>query len=156
MALHYRKICTKAMLAIALAALHSPAIAQHSSNFGVVSISSSSAEPIRGHTQGFVPLSSLVLRDDHGNTCVGYAETEPDHVLQVTESLGAIALRVNSNGGDTTLLVQGDDGRTWCGDDFQGTTDARIRIGNFTEGTYQVWVGSFDAGVRYQYSIQIQ
>lgn len=137
--------------------LQNRAIAQHASNFGVVSLSSSSpSESVRGHTQGSVPLSSMVLHDQAGNTCVGYAESEPDHVLQVTENLGAIALRINSNGGDTTLLVRSDDGRTWCGDDFRGASDAHVQIGNLTQGTYQVWVGSFDAGVRYQYTLQIQ
>lgn len=133
------------------------AIAQQSSNFGVVSLSSSSpSSSVRGHTQGSVPLSSMVLHDQAGNTCVGYGESEPDHVLQVTDNIGAIALRVDSNGGDTTLLVRSNDGRAWCGDDFRGAPDARVRIGNLTQGSYQVWVGSFDPGVRYQYTLHIQ
>ncbi|MEB3210572.1 MAG: hypothetical protein VKL39_04430 [Leptolyngbyaceae bacterium] len=146
------------MSMVAIATLAYPVAAQQASNFGVITLSSPSQAPqgaTRGHTQGSVPLASMARHDSQGNMCVGFAESEPDHVLNVQDSMGAIALRVDSNGGDTTLLVQAENGTIWCGDDAGGSTDARVQIGNLTPGNYQVWVGSFDPGVRYQYQLHV-
>lgn len=161
---NYQRLTIWGILSVALATVgnalvaNSVAVAQNSANFGVITLSSASGVPggpVRGHTQGSVPLSSMARQDNQGNMCVGFAESEPDHMLRVEQDLGAIALQVNSNGGDTTLLIQSTDGRTWCGDDAGNSSDARVQIRNLTAGDYRVWVGSFDPGVRYQYTLQI-
>ncbi len=158
MASNYHALARWGILSVALAMVHYPAAAQNSANFGVITLSSPSqlqGQSVRGHTQGSVPLASMVRQDNQGNTCVGFADSEPDHILRVEQDLGAIALRVNSNGGDTTLLVQSSDGRAWCGDDAGNSTDARVQINALTTGDYRVWVGSFDPGTRYQYTLQM-
>ncbi|MEM9448386.1 MAG: hypothetical protein AAGA75_07615 [Cyanobacteria bacterium P01_E01_bin.6] len=154
----YARLAVLGLVPIALATVHLPAFAQNSANFGVITLSSPSQPPqgaTRGHTQGAVPLASITRNDNQGNLCVGFAASEPDHILQVDQDLGAIAIRVDSNGGDTTLLVQAEDGRTWCGDDVGNSTDARVQINNLASGDYRVWVGSFDPGTRYQYQLII-
>lgn len=146
------------IFALALAALASPAVAQ-TANFGRVTLSSASlqsASPLQGYTQGSVPLASMVLEDHSGNLCVGFAESAPDHVLVAEQNLGPVTLRVNSGGGDTTLLVRRSDGTTWCGDDAGNSADATVRLNNMRADTYQVWVGSFDSGVRYDYTLSVQ
>ena len=150
-------VLRRMMPVVAIAAIAYPAVAQRAANFGVITLSSSSQAQgqTRGHTQGSVPLASITRQDSQGNMCVGFAESEPDHVLRANQNLGAIAVRVDSNGGDTTLLVQAANGTTWCGDDAAGSTDARVQINNLSSGDYHVWVGSFDPGVRYQYRLHI-
>jgi hypothetical protein len=141
---------------MAIAAVSAPVMAQRA-NFGVIHISSSSQtqSEARGYTQGSVPLASMARHDSQGNMCVGFAESEPDHILRIDQDLGSIDLRVDSNGGDTTLLIQAANGITWCGDDEGHSTDAHVQLTNLRAGDYQIWVGSFDPGVRYQYRLHI-
>ncbi|MEB3357806.1 MAG: hypothetical protein VKK04_13840 [Synechococcales bacterium] len=136
----------------------SPLVAQSASNFGTISLSpGSSPASVRGYTQGSMPLSAIAPQDQSGTLCVGFAESEPDHVLVLSEAIATLSLRVDSNGGDTTLLVQGPNARTiQCGDDTGSNPDASIRSQNWQPGEYKVWVGAFDAGVRYDYTLSVQ
>ncbi|MGF1497631.1 MAG: hypothetical protein ACFB8W_12525 [Elainellaceae cyanobacterium] len=135
-----------------------PAIAQSASNFGTIALSpGSSPDPVRGYTQGSMPLAAIAPQDQNGALCVGFAESEPDHVLVLSEAIANLTIRVDSRGGDTTLLVQGPNARTiQCGDDMGNNPDASIRSQNWQPGEYKIWVGAFDAGVRYDYTLTIQ
>lgn len=154
------RAATALILTLAIAStIAQRAPAQASSNFGVVTLSAATRlnhPPIEGYTQGSVPLASIAMHDRAGNRCVGFAATEPDHLLSVEQNLGQLVLRVNSQGQDTTLLVQDADGNTWCGDDTGRSADATVRINQMGPGDYRVWVGSFDAGQRYDYTLEVQ
>ncbi|MGB3491183.1 MAG: hypothetical protein WBA57_00540 [Elainellaceae cyanobacterium] len=147
-------------LTVAIAPMTSQrAMAQSRSNFGVVQLSAASRteHPLtQGYTQGSVPLAAIATHDINGNRCVGFAETEPDHVLEVQQTMGQTVIRVNSDGNDTTLLIQDEQGRVWCGDDTGRSADATIRINRMEVGEYRVWVGSFDAAQSYNYSLDMQ
>ena len=130
--------------------------AQADSNFGTVQITSSSNESVNGYTAGTVPLFAILnVREDQNNQpCVGYAERNPDHILQVATTLSALIIEVNSNGGDTTLMIETPDHTIYCSDDGNDA-DAVITGQDWGVGDYKVWVGAFDAGQRYDYTLEI-
>ncbi|MEO0406109.1 MAG: hypothetical protein AAF289_02035 [Cyanobacteria bacterium P01_A01_bin.135] len=135
--------------------LISPAVGQSAANFGSATLRNGSvARPLQGHTQGTTPLSTIARQDAQGNHCIGYGESEPDHILILPQALSRITLSVNSGGQDTTLLVRGG-GQVFCADD-SNNADARLQAQNWGPGEYQVWVGSFDPGVRYDYQLGVQ
>lgn len=157
-------IVSQSLIAVSLSLAIAPltllgATAQTRANFGVVQLSAASRteQPlIQGYTQGSVPLAAIAAQDAAGNRCVGFAETEPDHLLDVQQNMGQVLIQVNSGGNDTTLLIQDDQGRVWCGDDTGRSVDATVRIDQMNVGEYRVWVGSFDAAQRYDYSLGMQ
>ncbi|MGB3613723.1 MAG: hypothetical protein WBA10_08015 [Elainellaceae cyanobacterium] len=134
-----------------------PAMAQSEANFGSVTLQNGSAPgPLRGHTQGTTPLSAIARQDANGTHCVGYGETEPDHILVLPQPVSRITVMVNSGGQDTTLLVRAaGNGQVFCADDSDNA-DARLQGQGWGAGRYQVWVGSFDPGVRYDYQLTVQ
>lgn len=158
------RIVSQSLVAVSLSAAIAPmmlqeAIAQTRANFGVVQLSASSRTEhpaIQGYTQGSVPLAAIAAHDAAGTRCVGFAETEPDHVLDVQQNIGQMLIQVNSGGQDTTLLIQDEQGRVWCGDDTGRSLDATVRIDRMSVGEYRVWVGSFDAAQSYNYFLDMQ
>lgn len=130
--------------------------AQADSNFGTVRITSSSDAAVDGYTAGSVPLFAIsnVREGENNQPCVGYAERNPDHILQVATSLSDVIIEVNSNGGDTTLMIEAPDHTIYCSDDGNDS-DAMITGQNWGAGDYKVWVGAFDAGQRYDYTLEI-
>jgi hypothetical protein len=137
-----------------------PVLAQ-SANFDSMTLSSGFSPAdgtVRGYTQGSFSLSSIANRDRSNNLCVGFADTTPDHILVLQQNFSQLTLQVNSGGGDTTLLVQGpNDGTVRCGDDTSRTnTDASIQDTGWQAGTYRVWVGAFESGVRHDYTLTVR
>jgi hypothetical protein len=136
-----------------------PALAQNA-NFGSITISSNSlasTPSLRGYTDGSFSLSSIANRDRNGNLCLGYADSTPDHILVLEQDFSQLSLRVNSGGGDTTLLVQGpNDNTVRCGDDTRNSPDASVQDSNWSAGRYKVWVGAIDSGARHEYTLTIQ
>lgn len=130
--------------------------ARADSNFGTVSVSASPNESIEGYTGGSVPLFSIlnVREDVNGESCVGYAEREPDHILSVSQPLSRITIEVESNGSDTTLMIEAPDETVYCGDDGNDS-DAVIEGRQWAAGEYKVWVGTFDAGQAHNYTLEI-
>lgn len=137
-----------------------PVLAQ-SANFDSLTLSpgfSTADGTAQGYTQGSFSLSSIANRDRSDNLCVGFADTTPDHILVLEQDFSQLTLQVNSGGGDTTLLVQGpNDSTVRCGDDTGRTnTDASIQDSSWQAGTYKVWVGAFESGIRYDYTLTVQ
>lgn len=80
-----------------------------------------------------------------GNGCVGYVSTSPDFELRYTAgSLPLIFRTIAEN--DTTLVINGPDGRWHCDDDGYDEGDAEVVFSNPASGTYDVWVGSYSEG----------
>ncbi|MCA6527475.1 MAG: hypothetical protein ACK5Y4_02415, partial [Pseudanabaena sp.] len=60
-------------------------------------------------------------------------------------------MQVKSSG-DTILLVRGPGG-SWCSDDV---SDRNPEIsGDWLEGTYEVWVGSYEENTSFPYLLQL-
>lgn len=80
-----------------------------------------------------------------GNSCVGYVSSSPDFELQYTAgSLPLIFRTIAEN--DTTLVINGPDGRWYCDDDGYDEGDAEVVFSSPASGTYDVWVGSYSEG----------
>jgi hypothetical protein len=76
------------------------------------------------------------------NGCVGMISSAPD--FQLTYEAGSLPLSFGTRSrSDTTLVINGPDGRWACDDDSGGDTDALVTYRNPRSGVYDVWVGAF-------------
>jgi len=74
--------------------------------------------------------------------CTGMIANAPD--FEVTYSAGSLPLAFRTlSSADTTLIINGPDGRWYCDDDSYGDGDALVRFNRPQSGTYDVWVGVF-------------
>jgi hypothetical protein len=83
--------------------------------------------------------------------CIGFIDAEPDHKITLTKPFKYLNMQVKSSG-DTILLVRGPGG-SWCSDDV---SDRNPEIGgDWLEGTYEVWVGSYEENTSFPYLLQL-
>lgn len=130
-------------LAAVAVLVSTPAAAQDFSrapSFGTVNLSA-----------GFTPdprtvdvvAGGTINASNGASGCVGRIASAPD-------------VRLNWNGGgslplvfrtrssrDTTLVINGPDGRWHCDDDSGGGVNARVIFRNAPSGQYDVWIGTF-------------
>ncbi|MEB3335824.1 MAG: hypothetical protein VKJ46_00050 [Leptolyngbyaceae bacterium] len=130
-----------------------PALADNA-NFGTLSLApgfSSSEGIARGSTGGSFSLPAIANSDYKQRLCLGYAGDKdvPDHILVLQKNFAALKLKVTSGRNKTTLLVKGPDGIIRCGKD-------QIEDSNWAAGTYKVWVGALEAGMRRDYKLTVQ
>jgi hypothetical protein len=82
---------------------------------------------------------------DLGSSCVGTVASSPDVVLNFRSAGGRLAIGVLS-GSDTSLVINGPDGRFYCNDDNSGLNPGLV-WGQAPSGQYDIWVGAVgDAG----------
>ena len=143
-----KKLHLLAMAASAAAILAIPAAAQNTNgrpNFGTVTLRS-----------GFTPDPRVIPVVSGGNinasrvrgsgTCRGFISGNPD--VRVIYSRGSLPLIISvASGSDTTLVVNGPDGRWRCDDDggVNGLNPS-IRYERPLSGRYEIWVGSYRSG----------
>jgi len=73
-------------------------------------------------------------------SCTGNVGTAPD--FRVTYAAGSQPLIFRSVSlADTTLVINGPDGRWYCDDDGFGDLDAQYRFDRPQSGVYDVWIG---------------
>ncbi len=82
-----------------------------------------------------------------GPGCVGYVTRQPDYIINLTRPTSFLRLYVTA-GSDTTLLVNLANSRWSCNDDSFGGTNPTVDIPNAGPGQYDIWVGSYQAGVQ--------
>ncbi|OUC14884.1 MAG: hypothetical protein B0A82_10780 [Alkalinema sp. CACIAM 70d] len=143
--------------AIALLPLGSqPSLAQ-SSNFGNFELTSGSQSvSVKGSTGGTTSLPAITSDVDRDrNKCLGFGDPKPDHMMTLKQGFSQLTLKVES-GKDTTLIVVGPGGVTRCGDDTGNKKDASITDSDWAAGTYQIWVGSMEPGMRSNYRLSVQ
>lgn len=151
--LHFNQIRGLIALVATLSAI--PMIAK-AANFGNLTLTpgfDSSTAVVTGATGGAYSLSSIANRDRNDNPCIGFGDPTPDHIMTLEKDFPKLKLQVNSRGNDTTLVIQGSNGTVRCGDDTGSNKDASITGTNWKAGNYEIWVGSFDAGQRWNYSL---
>ncbi len=136
--------------------LHLTAIAQES-NFGRIALGANQPTGVlRGTTGGTASLPGIVSnRDRHNRACLGFADSQPDHILVLEQPFPNLTFQVRSNA-DTTLVVQRSDGTVWCGDDTGNQKDASISDQAWTADTYRIWVGTADPSLQRGYTLTIQ
>ena len=83
--------------------------------------------------------------------CDGYVRPQPNHVLKLESFFESLRLEVKSSA-DTTILVKGPGG-VWCNDDADSVNPAIE--GQWQPGTYQVWIGSYQAESNNSYQIKV-
>ena len=77
-----------------------------------------------------------------GGACTGFVSGAPDvRVNYNTASTMPLIFSVTADG-DTTLVINGPDGRWYCNDDTNGL-DPQVRFDNPNTGRYEVWIGTF-------------
>jgi hypothetical protein len=135
--------------------IHVIADAQEPQIFGDVTIGHPfSPDPltVRGVSGGSIPGSQVAGRAETATgTCTGFMDETPDHTLVLTSKFDYLKLQVQSPQ-DTTIIIKGPGG-SWCNDDFNGKNPGMI--GEWLPGNYQIWVGSYEKGKYFPYTLQI-
>ncbi|QLE40401.1 hypothetical protein FD723_07980 [Nostoc sp. C052] len=136
-----------------------PVIAE-TANFGTFNLSAN-FNPAQGTVQGFTggsySLSAISNRDRDQKACIGFADPNPDHIMVLEKDFSQLKIQVDSNNNDTTLLIQGPDQTTIrCGDDTGKSKDASVSDRNWKSGTYRIWVGTFNPGVKRDYTLKVE
>ncbi|MEH2452869.1 hypothetical protein [Nostoc sp.] len=147
------------LLVILTAITATPVIAE-TANFGTFNLSTN-FDPAQGRVQGFTggsySLSAISNRDRDQKACIGFADPTPDHIMVLEKDFSQLTIQVDSNNNDTTLLIQGPDQTTIrCGDDTGKSKDASVSDRNWKSGTYRIWVGTFNPGVKRDYTLTVE
>jgi len=77
-----------------------------------------------------------------GGACVGKISAAPDLQVTYDSSFLPLVIRTRSRA-DTTLVVNGPDGRWYCDDDTGGDSNAEVRFNSPDSGVYDIWVGTY-------------
>ncbi len=87
-----------------------------------------------------------VNAENIASNCRGYVSRSPDVELSYSAGSLPLILSVDSSS-DTTLIVNGPDGRWYCDDDggINGANPA-LRFNSPLTGTYDIWVGTYSSG----------
>jgi len=119
------------------------------SNFGTIQLATGfQPDPkVAAGTSGGQRAASTMMQG-----CQGFISAQPDHILNLTTQFRWLRIFAES-GADTTLVIQGPDGRVQCDDDTFDRNPA-IQTG-FTPGQYRVWVGSYRQGENSAYQLKI-
>lgn len=142
-----------------IAALSSTPVFAQTANFGNLTVApgfSAGVAQVAGSTGGSYSLSSIANSDRDKKACIGFASETPDHILVLEKDFPALMIQINSRGKDTTLLIKGPDKTIICGDDTGIRKDASIEAKNLKAGKYQIWVGSIEAGQRWNYILTLR
>ena len=118
-------------------------------NYGMISLGAALVPyTIEANGGGTVDASAL------GEECVGYVTTQPDYRVQWTGTRGFLRFYFVSLG-DSVLVVQSPDGVWHCNDDSFVSVNPTVDIVNAIPGTYNVWIGSYDAGLTFPGTLHI-
>lgn len=155
-----RRFKSRAWLVLLTALSATPVLAQ-TANFGTLTLSQGfppSAGEVSGYTGGSYSLAAIANSDRQNNRCIGFASPTPDHIMVLERDFPKLTVQVNTGGSDTTLLIRGPGNANSirCGDDTGSNKDASISDTNWKAGRYSIWVGSFEEGVRRDYSLSVQ
>lgn len=136
--------------ALALAVLLAPgaAAAQNAgltANFGEIRLNAGfTPDPHRVNLTAGGSIDAYTDTDLPG-ACVGDISNAPDY--EVTYSAGSMPLVFRTRSStDTTLIINGPDGRWYCDDDSWSDGDAEVRFNRPSSGTYDIWIGTFNGG----------
>ena len=116
------------------------------SNFGTVTLATGfQPDP---HVERGTSGGDIDARTFQGD-CRGFVTQKPDHVLVATTAFQRLRILVNAGESDVTLVVQAPGGGYSCSDDAEGRNPI-VELGG-AQGTYRIWVGSYQAGQQSPY-----
>lgn len=112
-------------------------------NFGSVRLSAGfTPDPHRVSITAGGSIDAYTGTDLPG-ACVGKISNAPDYrVTYNADGNWPLVFRTLSSR-DTTLVINGPDGRWSCDDDSYGDLDAEVRFNRPQSGVYDIWVGTF-------------
>jgi hypothetical protein len=131
------------LLTAAAVAIAAPAAAQdfsQSPTYGTVSLSAGfTPDPRRVNVVagGSNEASNISSR------CAGFIADAPDVRLRWNGGGSLPLIFTTRSSSDTTLVINGPDGRWYCDDDSGGGLNARVRFNNAQSGQYDIWVGAY-------------
>ncbi len=133
-----------------------PVVNANPANFASLSLSPGfSSKTVKGYAKGAIALHRVVgERDMQRNMCLGYGSPSPDHVLVLKKKVNKLRLQVNSRR-DTTLLIKGPNNRLYCLDDSSKGKDAGWIANQLPAGKYSIWVGAFERGQQFRYTVTV-
>ena len=146
---------------VLLTALSATPVLAQTANFASLTLSQGfppAAGEVSGYTGGSYSLAAIANSDRTNNRCIGFASPTPDHIMVLERDFPKLTVQVNTGGSDTTLLIKGpgNENTIRCGDDTGSNKDASISDTNWKAGRYSIWVGTFEEGVRRDYSLTVQ
>ena len=103
---------------------------------------------------GFEPDPNVIAVQSGGDldasrvssNCAGFITSAPDVRLVYTAGSLPLIISVASQS-DTTLVVNGPDGRWYCDDDGGvNGLNPQVRFNHPASGRYEIWVGTYRAG----------
>lgn len=113
-------------------------------NYGTVTLSAGfTPDPTRINMRA----GGTIDAQNIASHCRGFVTRAPD--VEVSYSAGSLPLILSvDSSSDTTLVVNGPDGRWYCDDDSgNGSLNPALHINNPMSGTYDVWVGTYSSGM---------
>lgn len=124
---------------------------------GVAAAQNYSLQPAYGTlnlSAGFTPDPQVVNVQAGGNrsaqslssSCQGFIADAPD--VRVNYSAGSYQLMISADSSaDTTLVINGPDGRWYCDDDGGNNgLNPLIQFNNPGSGQYDIWIGTYSSG----------
>jgi hypothetical protein len=143
-------------LGFVIALISSLPVPAKDSHFGTLTIPTVMSG--EGHTGGSTSLPALLGNHDRDdNFCLGFGDPTPDYILVLDEDVAQLDIQVDSQGHDTTLIVQGPDDHTlYCADDTESGTDAGLTLAEGKAGRYRIWVGAAEPGVNWDYQLLVE
>lgn len=136
--------------------LSGPAIGNPANFASLKLVPGSRSQTVKGYAKGAMALHRIVgERDRQNNLCLGYGSPSPDHMLVLKQSVNKLKLQVNSQR-DTTLLIKGPGNRLYCVDDSAQGKDAGWIADQLPAGKYAIWVGSFERGQQFRYTVTME
>jgi hypothetical protein len=107
---------------------------------------------VRGMSGGSVPAGKVNGGSETPTgQCSGFVDKAADHTLKLTSKFDYLKIQVDSPA-DTTIMIKGPGG-IWCNDDVDGKNPGIV--GEWLEGVYQIWVGSYIKGKYFPYTLKI-
>ncbi len=92
-----------------------------------------------------VPLQAGgdIAASEAASSCAGFITDSPD--VRLVYSAGSLPLIISvASGADTTLVVNGPDGRWYCDDDGGvNGMNPQVRFNHPASGRYEIWVGTY-------------
>ncbi|GAB4139242.1 MAG: hypothetical protein Fur0046_14270 [Cyanobacteria bacterium J069] len=107
---------------------------------------------VRGISGGPISASDVAGRPETvTGPCLGFVDTQPDHILTLTDTFDFLSLQVQS-AEDTTLVVKGPGG-SWCNDNYLSLNPGIA--GQWLPGRYEIWIGSHRNNGYFPYVIRV-
>lgn len=109
-----------------------------------------SPDPARleGHAVG---EREIAYQETDTGFCRGWVGRNPDHYLALEDRFDYLGIEIVADA-DTSLLIEGPDGRFCSDDQTAGNRNPRV-AGFFREGDYAIWVGTTASAEAVDYQI---